>query len=63
VGAKAAYGVEGTEVDVEGVSKEFLEIVLEHGKSRAEQVDEENLDFGGSQRTTKACTKNLGRSY
>lgn len=43
---KAVYtgqGVAKDEVEVETFNKRFLETVLEHGKTRAEQVDEDNL--------------------
>jgi hypothetical protein len=31
------------ERDIEAISKAFLETVLKHGKTRTEQVDEDNL--------------------
>jgi hypothetical protein len=43
---KAVYtsqGVAKDEVEVETFNKIFLETVLEHGKTQAEKVDEDNL--------------------
>jgi hypothetical protein len=45
-GLKAVYtgqGVAKDEAEVETFNKIFLETVLEHGKTRAEQIDEDNL--------------------
>lgn len=47
MGVKAVYtglGATKDEEEVEIISKAFLEMVLEHGKTRAEQVDEDNLE-------------------
>ncbi len=47
MGVKAVYNCLGStenEGEVETISKAFLETVLEHGKTRAEQVDEDNLE-------------------
>ena len=46
-GVKVVYtgqGVTENEVKVKAMSRAFLGTVLEHGKTRAEQVDEDNLE-------------------
>lgn len=46
-GVKAVYtglGATENEGEVEAHSKAFLETVLEHGKTRTEQVDEDSLE-------------------
>ena len=46
-GVKAVYtglGVTANEEEVEKISQIFLEKVLKHGKARAEQIDEDNLE-------------------
>ncbi len=47
LGVKAVYnglGFTENEGEVETISKAFLETVLEHDKTRAEQVDGDNLE-------------------